>query len=95
MDWCPRCSPGACGSWWGRGEERDCEGRGETMRQGLGAKPALPRAALQSAGALPVVGEGVEVWDLHRAGVWLVAELVNQQPLLSFPDHAHLEKEDL
>lgn len=43
---------------------------------------------------LPVVGEGVEVGHLHGAGIRLVAELVNQQPLLSLPDHAYLEEGD-
>lgn len=41
--------------------------------------------------ALPVVGEGVEIWYLHRTCVRLIAELVDQRPLLSLPDHAHLE----
>lgn len=41
---------------------------------------------------LPVVGEGVEVGHLHGAGIGLVGELVDQQPLLSLPDHAYLEK---
>ena len=51
-----------------------------------GQPPPLPNP-------LPVVGEGVQVGHLHGAGVRLVGELVNQQPLLSLPDHAHLKRE--
>lgn len=43
---------------------------------------------------LPVVGEGVEFWHLHGTGIGLVGQLVNQQPLFSLPDYAHLEKGD-
>lgn len=42
---------------------------------------------------VPVVGEGVEVGHLHGAGVGLVGELVDQLPLLSLPDHTHLQNE--
>lgn len=43
---------------------------------------------------LPVVGEGVELRHYHGAGIGLVGELVNQQPLLSLPNHAYLQGED-
>lgn len=41
---------------------------------------------------LPVIGEGVQVGHLHGTGIRLVGELVDQEPLLSLPDHTHLGK---
>lgn len=66
---------------WDRRNEQGMEGVTAPL------PPSLPTCAL------PVVGEGVKVRDLHGACIRLVAELVDQQPFLSLPDHAHLEKE--
>lgn len=63
------------------------------VRAGPQAEGRTLWAALPLPAPLPVVGEGVEVGHLHGAGVRLVGELVNQQPLLSLPDHAHLARE--
>jgi hypothetical protein len=64
---------------WDRGNEQGMEGV-------AGSPPPTPPTC-----ALPVVGEGVEVRHLHGTGVRLIAELVDEQPLLALPDHAHLE----
>lgn len=71
----------------GGGGKQEGEGgpRPEARPSSGSASPAAP---------LPVVGEGVQVRYFHRAGVRLVGELVNQQPLLSLPDDTHLETGD-
>lgn len=73
----------------GEGGEQDGEGRTP------GPKPVRSKQPppLPGPAPLPVVGEGIEVGHLQGAGVGLVGELVNQQPLFSLPDHTHLEKE--
>lgn len=63
------------------------------VRAGLRAEARPPLGSPAPAAPLPVVGEGVEVGHLHGVGIGFVGELVNQQPLLSLPDHAHLARE--
>lgn len=70
----------------GREGGRKGEGRPQGRAHRRVGSPSPPRP-------IPVVGEGVEVGHLHGAGVGLVGELVDQLPLVSLPDHAHLQRE--
>lgn len=76
---------------WGKGASKMMRaGPQDRSPSRSGEPPPLPwRPA-----PLPVVGEGVELRHLHGAGIGLIGELVNQQPLLSLPNHAYLQKED-
>ena len=58
-----------------------------------GPKPTAVPAAPRLRAPVPVISEGVEVGHLHGAGVGIVGELVDQLPLLSLPDHTHLQNE--
>lgn len=71
---------------WGKGVSK-------VMRAGPQGQ-SLSRSGQPPHPAVPVVGEGIEFGHLHGAGVGLVGELVNQQPLLPLPNHAYLEKGD-